>query len=150
MLRTSRYSSARCAPAVAAACLASLVVIVPAAQAQDIGFCASPKVVAAMRNVGPVGSMKPFDDHGGVWCQYGGTHGSFVEKLPHVTTAAFGQSKASMQGKTLAGLGVPAFSTAGSLPGVYALKGSTEIHVGAKATPAKLMAAVKAILALVH
>ena len=144
MRRTSRCS------AVAAIGLASLAVTVPTGQAQDIGFCANTKVVGAMKNLGPTGTEKTFDDHGGTWCQYGGTHGSFVEKLPNVTAAAFGQTKASMHGKTLGGLGVPAFSTAGSFPGVYALKGSTEIHVGAKSTPAKLTVALRAILALVH
>lgn len=136
--------------AVTAAGLASLAVTVPAGQAQDFAFCANSKVVSAMKSLGPVSPMKPFDDHGGVFCQYGGTHGSFVEKLPHVTAAQFNQTKASMHGKTVGGLGVPAFATAGSFPGVYALKGSTEIHLGAKSTTAKMTAAVKAILPVVH
>src|SRR3954470_21213703 len=133
-------SATRQAGEVAAVGLASLAVTVPGGQAQDAGFCSNAKVVGAMSSLGSVGGAKVFDAHPGTWCQYGGTHGSYVENVPHVTAAAFGQAQTSRRGTTSAGLGVPAFSTTG--PGTYkaifALKGSTEIAVGANSTPAKL------------
>ena len=132
--------------------LASFAIAAPAGQAQDIGFCANSKVVGAMKNLGPTGSEKTFDVPDGTWCQYGGTHGSYVEKIQHVTRAKFAADKQSRRGKTLGGLGTQAFSTSG--PGTFvavsALEGTTEIVVGANASQAKLKAVAKTILALVH
>lgn len=135
-----------------AAGLAALAVAVPAGQSQDVAFCKNATVVNAMTKLGPVTPLKTFNVQGGVWCQYGGTHGQYVEEIPHYTQAKFAADQTSRRGKAFTGLGVPAFSTSGpgTYAAVFALKGSTEVAVGASSTLPKISAAVKAILPVIH
>lgn len=111
-------------------------------------FCSVAKP-PVQKNVGAGKPTKHFPYKGGDWCAYGST-GPYVQRIPGVSKAAFKASAGS--GKSVRGLGVPAyFSPAGDgYSTVSALKGTTEIVVGAKSTEQRIVAATKGVLALVH
>lgn len=110
-------------------------------------FCTKAKP-PVQKNVGAGKPTKYFPYKGGDWCAYG-SKGPYVQRIPGVSKAAFKASAGS--GKAVPGLGAPAyFSPAGEgYSTVSALKGTTEIVVGAKSTEQKIAAATKGVLLLV-
>jgi hypothetical protein len=134
---------------------AALLVAVPAGSGQDIGFCAAATHVAKglMSNTGVTGAgVKASDYRGGTVCQYGGTHGMYIEKVPHVTLPSFKAEQQSSRGTAVTGVGTAAFSTPpfNGYVSLHVLKGTTEIVIGSKAKLAADVAAAKVVLTLVH
>lgn len=128
--------------------VAALVAGVGLGSAQDFAFCAAVKNLPAVQsNIGVTGAgMKAYDFQGGVWCSYG-THGPYVQRIPHVSKSKF----KSQKGAPVKGLsGAVSAKAFGGYTTVSVLKGTTELVVGAKAPVAKIAAAAKAILPLVH
>ena len=89
------------------------------------------------------------------YCEIGSssTKSAVVAEKKNVTSSSFQGDEQAQRGKAVSGVGAPAFLTSLSngFHAIWALKKSTEVEVGApKASTAKLIAAMKAILPLVH